>query len=219
MDSVKSQFIEMFGRLGSNEKGWGLTMLGDCCKINPRKSDDSRILNEPDISFIAMPSISESGEIDTTIIRPYIEVKNGFTYFAENDVLFAKITPCMENGKGAIARGLNNEVGFGSTEFHVLRPISKKTIPEWIYAITMFPQFRKDAEKQMTGTGGQRRVPVSFLANFPVSLPPLELQNQFAAFVKQTDKSKFDAMKYLMNYLIARIFNKKNNSLGGASDV
>jgi len=146
-----------------------------------------------------MPSVSEDGAIDTSIIRPYIEVKNGFTYFAENDVLFAKITPCMENGKGAIARNLHNELGFGSTEFHVLRPIPGKVIPEWIFAITKFPQFRNDAEKQMTGTGGQKRVPAAFLENYPISMPPIELQNQFAVFVRQTDKSKFALQQNIEN--------------------
>ena len=201
MDSVKSQFIEMFGDLGTDEKGWGLSRLGKCCVINPRKSDDSRISNELDVSFVAMPSVSEDGEIDTSIIRPYIEVKNGFTYFAENDVLFAKITPCMENGKGAIARNLHNKLGFGSTEFHVLRPIPDKVIPEWIFAITKFPQFRKDAEKQMTGTGGQKRVPAAFLENYPISIPPIDQQNQFAVFMRQTDKSKFVCLKSLKNLI------------------
>ena len=189
---IKSQFIEMFGDLGTDEKGWGLSRLGKCCVINPRKSDDSRISNELDVSFVAMPSVSEDGEIDTSIIRPYIEVKNGFTYFAENDVLFFFFFSCMENGKGAIARYLHNKLGFGSTEFHVLRPIPDKVIPEWIFAITKFPQFRKDAEKQMTGTGGQKRVPAAFLENYPISIPPIDQQNQFAVFMRQTDKSKFE---------------------------
>lgn len=209
---VKSQFIEMFGSLGADEKGWGLSRLGDYCEINPRKSDDSRISNAPDVSFIAMPSVTENGEIDTLIIRPYIDVKSGFTYFAENDVLLAKITPCMENGKGAIARGLHNGIGFGSTEFHVLRPNPAKCIPEWIYAITVFPQFRKDAEIRMTGTGGQKRVPVSFLSNYLVSLPPIELQKKYASFVNQTDKSKFallqniDKLEQCRNALIQKSF-------------
>ena len=124
------------------------------------------------------------------VIKEYDEVKTGFTYFAENDVLFAKITPCMENGKGAVAKGLHNGIGFGSTEFHVLRPISGKTDPYWIYTLTAFSQFRMDAASNMTGSAGQRRVPASFLENFRVSLPPIALQEQFAAFVEQTDKSK-----------------------------
>lgn len=137
-----------------------------------------------------MPAVTERGEIDATAIKEYDEVKTGFTYFAENDVLFAKITPCMENGKGAVAKGLHNGIGFGSTEFHVLRPISGKTDPYWIYTLTAFSKFRVDAANNMTGSAGQRRVPASFLENYQVSLPPLPLQQQFSAFVEQTDKSK-----------------------------
>ena len=190
-DNAKSQFIEMFGELGSNDKGWGLTTLGECCEINPRKSNDTRLDSEIDVSFVAMPSVTNDGKLDASIIRPYSEVKNGFTYFAENDILFAKITPCMENGKGAIARGLKNEVGFGSTEFHVIRPVAEKSTPCWVYIITMMDEFRRNAEKVMTGTGGQRRVPASYLSDYVLTLPPLELQNRFAAFVESTDKSKF----------------------------
>ena len=105
-------------------------------------------------------------------------------------MLFAKITPCMENGKGAIATGLYNGIGFGSTEFHVLRPAKETATPRWIYTLTVFPQFRIDAASNMTGSAGQRRVPASFLENYRVSVPPLELQNRFAAFVTEVDKSK-----------------------------
>lgn len=141
---VKSQFIEMFGKPGTDPYEWGLTTLGECCELNPRRP---RVM-KPDIdySFVAMPSVSEDGRIDASIERPYSEVCKGFTYFTENDVLFAKITPCMENGKGGVAKGLKNGAGFGSTEFHVLRPIKGTSDPYWLYIITMFPKFRSDAE-------------------------------------------------------------------------
>ena len=187
---VKSRFIELFGIPGTDAFGWGLVPLGSTCNINPKKSHDPRLVSGAEVSFVPMPAVTERGEIDATAIKEYDEVKTGFTYFAENDVLFAKITPCMENGKGAVAKGLHNGVGFGSTEFHVLRPISGKTDPYWIYTLTAFPQFRMDAANNMTGSAGQRRVPASFLENYRVSLPPMVLQEQFAAFVEQTDKSK-----------------------------
>ena len=187
---VKSRFIELFGIPGTDTFGWGLVPLGSACNINPKKSHDSRLVSGVEVSFVPMPAVTERGEIDATAIKEYDEVKTGFTYFAENDVLFAKITPCMENGKGAIAKGLHNGIGFGSTEFHVLRPISGKADPYWIYTLTAFSQFRMDAANNMTGSAGQRRVPASFLENYRVSLPPIELQEQFAAFVEQTDKSK-----------------------------
>lgn len=187
---VKSRFVEMFGLPGTDVHGWGMSSLGEICEINPKKSQDARLTSGLLVSFVPMPSVSESGDIDATQVKPYDEVKTGFTYFAENDVLFAKITPCMENGKGAVAIGLRNGIGFGSTEFHVLRPKKGMTTPCWIYTLTVFPQFRIDAASNMTGSAGQRRVPASFLENYRVSVPPLELQNRFAAFVSEVDKSK-----------------------------
>lgn len=187
---VKSQFIEMFGEPGKDERGWGLTTLGQCCELNPKRPRD--IDDDLIVSFVPMPAVSEKGKMDCSELRPYREVKKGFTYFAEDDVLFAKITPCMENGKGAVARGLSGGMGTGSTEFHVLRPIKGKTNPYWLYVITSMDLFRTAAKKTMTGTGGQLRVPISFLDNYPISLAPIELQNQFEDFVHQSDKSKFE---------------------------
>ena len=185
----KSQFIEMFGELGSDYKGWGLTTLGQCCELNPKRPRD--IDDELMVSFVPMPAVSEDGKMDCSNIRPYKEVRKGFTYFAEDDVLFAKITPCMENGKGAVARGLEGGIGSGSTEFHVLRPIAGKSNPYWLYIITMFDSFRIGARKVMTGTGGQLRVPIGYLNDYPISLPPIELQNRFEEFIHQSDKSKY----------------------------
>ena len=187
---VKARFVEMFGMPGTDVFGWGLVPLGSACNINPKKIHDSRLVSSTEVSFVPMSAVTERGEIDATATKEYDEVKTGFTYFAENDVLFAKITPCMENGKGAVAKGLRNGIGFGSTEFHVLRPIVGKTDPYWIYTLTAFSQFRMDASNNMTGSAGQRRVPASFLENYRVSLPPIALQEQFAAFVEQTNKSK-----------------------------
>ena len=201
---VKSRFIELFGMPGTDAFGWGLVPLGSTCNINPKKSLDSRLVSGAVVSFVPMLAVTEHGEIDATAIKEYDEVKTGFTYFAENDVLFAKITPCMENGKGAVAKGLHNGIGFGSTEFHVLRPISGKTDPYWIYTLTAFSQFRMDAASNMTGSAGQRRVPASFLENYRVSLPPIALQEQFAAFVEQTDKSKLAVQKGLQELEILK---------------
>ena len=187
---IKARFVEMFGMPGTDRYGWGLVALGESCDINPPKNQDNRLVKDLIVSFVPMSAVSETGDINTSAIRKYDEVKTGFTYFSENDVLFAKITPCMENGKGAIAKGLYNGVGFGSTEFHILRPIAGKSNPYWVYVLTMFPEFRTDAANNMTGSAGQRRVPVSFLENYQVSVPPLDLQEKFADFVHQVDKSK-----------------------------
>ena len=137
-----------------------MARLGDVCIINHKVPpiDDSML-----VSFVPMQRVGEEGEFDPSEQRTYADVKKGFTYFADADVLFAKITPCMENGKGAIACGMGNGIGFGSTEFHVLRPNKKMMMGEWLYYLTVCPTFRKEAERNMTGSVGQKRVPKSFL--------------------------------------------------------
>lgn len=190
----KSQFIEMFGN--PFEINSEMVPLSSLCSINPSKPkglDDSL-----SVSFIPMDRISEDGEYAEFETKPLKDVKNGFTYCAEDDVLFAKITPCMENGKGAILKGLSNGIGFGSTEFHVLRPISGISNSEWLYFLTKLNGFRIDAAKNMTGTGGQKRVPSSYLLNFKVLKPQLEAQKEFAEIVHQADKSKSVIQKALV---------------------
>ena len=147
--------------------------LIDVCDINPKAQaiDDST-----EVSFVAMPDVSEDGKINTGIVRSYCEVKKGFTCFQEGDVLFAKITPCMENGKGALAVGLKNGIGCGSTEFHVLRPNTEVLQGKWLYYLTSWTTFRKDAERHMTGSAGQKRVPKAYLEKYELRIPELSEQ-------------------------------------------
>lgn len=187
---VQSQFIEMFGNPLSSKQKNELKKLGECCSINPRRPNIN--LHDTDkVSFVPMSAVSENGHLVDMIDEEYGKVKKGFTYFENNDVLFAKITPCMENGKGAIAHGLTNGVGMGSTEFHVLRPIDEISSPYWLLALTQMPVFRERAAKNMSGTGGQKRVGASYLEHFMVGLPSIEEQHHFAAIYKQADKSKY----------------------------
>ena len=193
-EMVKSQFIEMFGNPLSSKQKNELKKLGECCSINPRRPNIN--LHDTDkVSFVPMSAVSENGHLVDMIDEEYGKVKKGFTYFENNDVLFAKITPCMENGKGAIAHGLTNGIGMGSTEFHVLRPIDEISSPYWLLALTQMPVFRERAAKNMSGTGGQKRVGASYLEHFMVGLPSIEEQHHFAAIYKQADKSKFELRK------------------------
>ena len=182
----KAKFKEMFGKDIAIKNKWRKIPLGSCCEINPQKPND--IADDYQCSFIPMASVGEHGEIDATCIKTYGEIKKGFSYFAENDVLFAKITPCMENGKGCIAHGLKNNIGFGSTEFHVLRPLSNLVNSGWIYFLTSSKEFRKIAELNMTGSAGQKRVSSTYLEQYQFYLPPIALQNKFVAYIIQIDK-------------------------------
>ncbi len=193
-EMVKSQFIEMFGNpLSLNQKN-ELKRLGECCILNPRRPNIA-LCDTDKVSFIPMSAISEEGYLADMTDEEYGKVKKGFTYFENNDVLFAKITPCMENGKGAIVHGLTNRIGMGSTEFHVLRPINGISSPYWLLALTRMPIFRERAAKNMSGTGGQKRVSASYLDHFMVGLPAIEEQRRFEAIYKQADKSKFELRK------------------------
>ena len=197
MSLSKSRFIEMFGRLGCDDKKWGLVSLGEFCLLNPQKSELHNISDDTEVSFLPMSSVSENGELTLSERKLYRDVKSGFSYFADGDVLFAKITPCMENGKGAVAHGLCNNIGFGSTEFHVLRVKTSVCNPYWLYELLSLKQFRKIAEQNMTGSAGQKRVPAEFLQNFKLSLPPIELQNEYVSISRQIDKSKLVIQKSL----------------------
>mgnify|MGYP001148092451 FL=1 len=193
----KSQFIEMFGNpLSLNQKN-ELKRLGECCILNPRRPNIA-LCDTDKVSFIPMPAVSEDGYLVDMTDEEYGKVKKGFTYFENNDVLFAKITPCMENGKGAIVHGLTNGIGMGSTEFHVLRPINGISSPYWLLALTRMPIFRERAAKNMSGTGGQKRVSASYLNHFMVGLPAIEEQRRFEAIYRQADKSKSVIQKALV---------------------
>jgi type I restriction enzyme S subunit len=193
-EMVKSQFIEMFGNPLSSTQKNELKKLGDCCHINPRRSNISLNDNEM-VSFVPMPAVNENGYIDGATDEEYGKVKKGFTYFENGDVLFAKITPCMENGKGAVAEGLTNGIGMGSTEFHVLRPKDGISNPYWLLALTRMTIFRERAAKNMSGTGGQRRVGAAFLENFMIGLPSISEQERFETIYKQAYKSEFELRK------------------------
>ncbi|MBL8515940.1 MAG: hypothetical protein JNM76_03130 [Betaproteobacteria bacterium] len=136
--------------------------MTDLVDLNP-KPNRSEMFDNLEVSFVPMASVEAgSGQVDVANIRKYAEVKKGYTYFREGDILFAKITPCMENGKIAVVHGLKNGIGFGSTEFHVLRP--KPGInPHYVYHFISSSSFRASAAHEMTGAVGQKRVPAGFL--------------------------------------------------------
>ncbi len=162
-----------------------IVKISDICVINPRMPELDEQMN---ISFVPMQSVGEDGSIDPSEIRRVSEVKKGFTSFQEEDVLFAKITPCMENGKGAVAMNLQNNIGFGSTEFHVLRPNQDRVLPQWLFYLTHWSSFRKLCERNMTGSAGQKRVPKAFLEKYEITLPILEIQNYQVSVLSKIDQ-------------------------------
>ena len=154
-----------------------LVPLSQAVEVNP-KLDRSLLNDDLDVSFVPMAAVEAlSGGIDVSTVRKYGEVKKGYTHFRDGDILFAKVTPCMENGKMAIARKLVNGVGFGSTEFHVLRPRAGVDA-RYIYYFVSSQTFRKEASGHMTGAVGLRRVPSAYLEEQLILLPGIEQQRE-----------------------------------------
>lgn len=137
--------------------------------------------SDSEVSFVPMTAVEEeSGRLDATQIRTLDSVRKGYTQFRENDVVFAKITPCMENGKIALATGLTNGLAYGSTELVVFRP-HNGLLPRFVLHFLLRPSFRENAAARMTGVVGQKRVPLNYLANHEFLLPPTREQERIVA--------------------------------------
>jgi len=161
-------------------------LLSDVCEINPRM--DSGISDDAECSFVPMEYVDDvSGTIANTSTRRVGDVKKGYTFFKNDDVIFAKITPCMENGKCAIGKNLKNGIAFGSTEYHVVRA-REEIIPEWIYHFLRQERIRQQATGWFRGTAGQQRVPATFLEELKIPLPPLTEQKRIASLLAHADR-------------------------------
>lgn len=175
---------------------WVWVKMGYSVQINPTKPK-LKISDEQICSFLPMGQVNpELGTINSLEERSFAQVKKGYTYFEENDILFAKITPCMENGNTVIANGLINGFGFGSTEFYVIRT-PKQVCEKYIYFLLRSQLFRNQAKAEMTGAVGQQRVPKSFMENYPFPLPPLNEQKRIAEKVERL-LNKIDEAKRLI---------------------
>lgn len=160
--------------------------LSEIAEVNPGVALPPRLGATDSVSFIPMNDVSESGQWRTRQSRPLRSVATGFTSFSEGDVLVAKITPCLENGKGAHAVGLNNGIGFGSTEFHVLRA-KPGNQSRFLFHVTQWRAFRHAAAGQMVGSAGQQRVPRQFFDEFRVVSSSAKEQARVAEILDTLD--------------------------------
>ena len=138
------------------------------------------------VAFLPMERVGTDGKIEEEILH-VSAAWNGFTYFRRNDVIVAKITPCFENGKGACLDSLSTEIGFGSTEFHVLRAKSLLA-PQFLYYVTTLTEFRRLGADAMTGAAGQQRVPQEFVSNYPIAIPSLPEQVTIVRYIDHADE-------------------------------
>lgn len=187
---------------------WKELTVAEVCEINPSRANKQ---DDELVSFIPMAAVSEDGRIDSPEIRTYAEVKKGYTAFAENDVIVAKITPCFENGKAALAKKMRNGVGFGSTEFHVFRA-GKWCLPEFLFLQLYRDSVRAVGARSMVGNAGQRRVPVSFFEELPFYLPTIGEQQYLVGFLLSLDDlivgqaKKIEVLKNHKRGLMQKLF-------------
>jgi type I restriction enzyme S subunit len=174
--------------------------------LNPKINET--IQPETQVSFVPMAAVTEvTGEITVEEIRQYADVVKGFTPFKSDDIIVAKITPCFQNGKIAYAK-LSRPYGFGSTEFHVIRADTKRLLPRYVFHFLRQDYIRIAGERRMTGSAGQRRVPLDYLASLELPLPPLSEQKRIAEILDGAEalRSKRRAALALLDELTQSIF-------------
>ena len=169
------------------DKGYENKKLSEISKINPSKREIKDLDEDTIVSFVEMASVSDEGFIALKIDKPLKHLKGSYTYFAENDIIIAKITPCMENGKCALAVGLTNHIGMGSSEFHVIR-VSDEVMSKFVFLLLNRQLVRKEAEQNMTGSSGHRRVPAKFYENYKIPIPPIEKQKKLIAEIEALEQ-------------------------------
>ena len=203
--AYKDSGVAWLGRVPGH---WEVKRLRHVAALNPSKSEIAEFPRDTEVSFLPMEAVGDDGTLNLDRTRPIAEVESGYTYFREGDVTIAKITPCFENGKGAVMRGLHNGHGFGTTELIVARPSEGTTTSDYLHRLFTSRSFRMLGEAAMYGAGGQKRVPDDFVRDFAVAFPPLSEQTAIATFLDH-ETAKIDALVAEQEKLIALLQEKR----------
>ena len=174
--------------LGDVPSHWVVARMRFYASPNPSKQEVAHLPPDTEVSFLPMEAVGEDGSLRIDQFRLLGDVTTGYTYFAEGDVSFAKITPCFENGKGALMSGLPGGFGFGTTELTVLRPKTSCN-SRFLWWMTQTHPFRRLGEASMYGAGGQKRVPDAFAEDFRSAWPPFTEQNAIVSFLDRETKN------------------------------
>jgi len=201
----KDSGVEWLGQVPGH---WAVKRLRFVAELNPSKSETAGIERDTLVSFLPMDAIGEDGSLRLDVEKPVGELESGYTYFRDGDVTVAKITPCYENGKGALMLGLLNGIGFGTTELIVARPKAEEITGPYLHYLFISPDFRSLGESHMYGAGGQKRVPDAFVRNFATAFPPVPEQTQIAAFL-DLETAKIDALVAEQRRLMALLKEKR----------
>ncbi len=209
---MKESGIDWIGRIPAH---WKIVRVKDQVIINPPTPIPNELSATDEVDFLPMKNVDDLfGKIKRFDTLQLNLVAKGYTRFQNEDVIFAKITPCMENGNCAVVRGLRNEIGFGSTEFFVLRS-SKDLLTSYLYYFLFNELFRQNAEPNMRGTAGQKRVTTHYLSTHKLLLPPLSEQK---VIVKQISQ-KLSRVNKIVEIIHEQIENLKELRKSLINDV
>ena len=209
---MKDSAVEWLGKVPEH---WRVKRLRFCAKINPSRAELGDLAGDTPVSFFPMESIAEAVAPLSANERRLEEVETGYSFFRENDVAIARITPCFENGKRALFRKLTNGIGFGTTELIVLRACADESAPEFLYWLCATSQFMRLAEGSMYGTGGQKRVSEAFVRNYRAAIPSISEQLDIASFLDQ-ETAKIDALIEQQQRLITLLQERRSALVSAA---
>ena len=179
--------------------------IDEIATFKPSKDEVREMPGDTVVSFVPMANLNTfDAAFAPTESRKLADVLSGFTYFKDNDILLAKITPCFENGKAAIARNLTNGIGFGSTEYIVIRANTSLVYPEWIFYHINTPEFIDGGKSFMTGTAGQQRVDINYVKQYRIPIPSLEEQKKILNQISY-EQSLIEPSKQLIKVFTEKI--------------
>lgn len=207
------QVVENYKPTINVDPNWDVVKLGEVCELNPQKNEVKEF--QGDVSFVPMAILNENDMRFYPEEQRHIgDVYSGYTFFKDGDVLLAKVTPCFENGKSGLAEGLINGIGFGSSEFYVLRANTEKIMPQFIYYVVHSRDFITRGKSNMTGTGGLQRLTKEFVLSYTILLPSLEKQQQIVENINE-EMTIIEQNKRLIEIFEQKI-NAKINEVWGS---
>ncbi len=192
---------------GSLPASWRIARLRHIGQVNPSASEANRYSSEVPVSFFPMEAVGDDGTVDLSRERPLGELQGSYSYFRDGDVAIAKVTPCFENGKGAVMSGLANGIGFGSSELTNIRLV-RELDPRLFYYYMRTPEVRGLGAASMYGAGGLKRIPDDFFRDFKVPIPSSEEQVAIIAFVDR-ETAKLDTLTAKQERLIELLQEKR----------
>lgn len=196
---MKDSGVEWIGEIPEH---WEVKRLKNVLDLNPNKNEVNA-LKGLRVTFLPMENILGPNEVDISITKNIEDVYSGYTYFKNNDLVMAKVTPCFENGNIAVMQNLENSIGFGTTELHVLRAKPKQNITFYFYLAQSAP-FKQEGVSSMYGVGGLKRIPSEFIFNYKFAMPSVSEQNEIVEFLNEKC-TELESIKKLINGQIDKL--------------